>query len=280
MPSLVVLLTFGVFEIWGGIAAIPHGPTGTLVSSYTPPLLLDGDFVSSGAQTLTIDSQAAPGAIGGVNLFPAPHVGIQILIDRASTQTTGTNGPYAFALQYTSRQPPNDLPQTVRLNQSVAWPATSGSITQLTIGVNFVARIGDPDRVSLSLSGGPTVSRLSGRVEPMAYTTFHLGGRSVLFEDDYRLAMAIQPAYAGGFNAGGDVSVSVGHHLAVVAGYRFLGGADVDAGAKPASILNPTEVSLAQSLDEVASGLGSPKGRLSQSSARLFVGLKVGSRRR
>jgi hypothetical protein len=270
-------------EIWGGVTAVPAGPSSTLVSAYSPPLLLDGDFISHGGQTLTIDRALATGVAGGINLFPAPHAGVQIVIDRASAGVSGTNGPYTIALQYTSRQPPNDLPQIVNLNQSVAWPATAGSITRLTVAFNAVARIGAPDRVSVTLSGGPTVSRLSGAVQPLGYTTFHLGGHSVLFADAYRIAMAIDPTRAIGFNAGGDLSVAVGDHIAIVAGYRFFGGSDVDVATTPAAILNPEEVSLAQSLGEVASGLGLVKARLSQTESRLLVGVKVGvarSRRR
>jgi hypothetical protein len=46
-------------------------------------------------------------------------------------------------------------------------------------------------------------------LQPLAFTTYRLGGRSVLFEDDYLLAASLEPTNAVGFNAGGDVSFTV-----------------------------------------------------------------------
>src|SRR5689334_24866609 len=86
-------------EWWGAASGSASGPTGTLVSSYSPPLLLDGDFTSDASQT--VSARAAGVTVGftaGMNVFPSEHVGVQVLFDRASYNLSGANGPYAVNL--------------------------------------------------------------------------------------------------------------------------------------------------------------------------------------
>lgn len=263
-------------EIWGAMAAALAGPTGTVVSDYSPPLLLDGnDFTSRGAQTLTIDTMRAPGVTGGVNVFPLAHFGIQVLVDRASFGVSGTNTPYVYTLTYVSRQPPDNVPQTFTIGDTVAWPDTSGSVTQLSMALNAVARIGSPSGFNVTLSGGPTIAWLTGTAEPLGYTAFNMGGHAVLFSNQYRLAMEIDRAHAFGFDAGGEFNAPVGRHLAVVVGYRYFDGGDVDVTATAKQILNPDVIGLSQSLDDIASRIAPVHGRLSTSGSRALVGLKV-----
>ena len=81
---------------------------------------------------------------------------------------SGVNTPYEVTLQYTSRQPPNDLLVPVNIHQSTPWPDTTGSLSQTGLAVNGVVRFGDPSRVSATLSGGLTGYWLSGTVQPVA----------------------------------------------------------------------------------------------------------------
>ena len=108
--------------------------------------------------------------------------------------------------------------------KSTVWPNTSGSLTQAALAFNAVARIGRPDRLSVTISGGPTYYRLSGDVQPLGFTTFPLGGHSVLFQDDYRLALALEPSHALGWDAGGDFNAAVGRRAAIIMGYRYFAG--------------------------------------------------------
>jgi hypothetical protein len=132
-----------------------------------------------------------------------------------------------------------------------------------------------PDHIGLTVSGGPTYLRVSGAVQPLGYTTFHLGGHSVLFEDDYRLAVAVKSANAVRFNVGGDLTIVVGRSTAVLVGYRYLAGPNVEVSLRPSAILNPDQVFFQQALDEIASRIAPVSMRLSPSGSRVLAGLKV-----
>ncbi|MEQ1758192.1 MAG: hypothetical protein ABL986_07730 [Vicinamibacterales bacterium] len=106
-------------EVWGAVTGVMTGPAGSLVSSYSPPLLFDGDFTSRGGQTLRVETGATVGLTGGVNVFPSRRVGIQMLFDRASFAVSGTNTAYTVALQYVSRPPPDNVPRIVNVDHSV-----------------------------------------------------------------------------------------------------------------------------------------------------------------
>jgi hypothetical protein len=260
-------------EVWGAVTGAVSGPAGSLQTAYSPPLLLDGDFMSRGGQTLKADTGFAIGWTAGVNLFPTSRVGFQIALDRASCDLSGTNSAYTYSLQYVSRQPPDNVAQMVNVNRSIAWPDTSGSLTQLTIAFNAVVRIGRPDRLAATISGGPTYHRLSGAVQPLGFTAFQLGGHSVLFQDDYRLGFSLGPSQSPGFDAGGEIRVPAGGHAAIVAGYRFIGGPHADVAASSTTILNADELTFQQSLADVGSRLALAPMRISVSGSRVFIGV-------
>ena len=263
-------------EVWGAVSAVLETPTGTVVSDYSPPLLLDGtDFVSHGGQTLSIATPREAGASAGINLFLHPHVGVQLLAERTAFDVSGANSPYAYTLRYVSRQPPDYVPQTFTTGNTVPWPDSSGSLTELWIALNAVARIGDPQRTNVTLSGGPALVRMSGTIEPLGYTAYHLGGHAVLFEDDYRLAVDLGPDYRFGFDAGGDLNVGVGRHFAVMLGYRYFRVRGMDVAASPTTIRNPDQIGMAQSIGDIAAALAPIQARITPSRSRLVAGLKL-----
>ena len=262
-------------ELWGAVTTIPSGQLGTLVSSYSPPLLLDGDYTSHANQTLTLKGAWHPGVEAGANLFVVPRAGIQISFDWDSQALSGINSPYDVTLQYISRPPPNNEPVPVTVHQTTAWPDTTGTLTRIAVNADGVVRLGRPERVSGTLSGGLTFYRISGNVQPIAYTTYRLGGRSVLFADDYELAAAFEPTQTVGFNLGGDVNISIARGLALTAGYRYLGGPATDVPVRELSVLNPDEIFFAQTPVEIARQMALPPAHVSVASSRFLVGLKL-----
>ena len=238
------------------------------------PLLFGSDFTSRGGQTLAANAQSTLGLSGGVNIFPVSRLGLQVLVERASYDLSGANTPYLIALQYISRPPPSGEAQQTTLNQSNAWPDTSGSLTEWAVAFNAATRVGHPDRVGLILSAGPTFYRLSGEVQPLGFTTFRLGGHSVLFQDDYRLAASFEPSTGLGFDAGIELTAALGPHAAFVTGYRYFGGPALDARVQPTDILNTHELIQPESISSIVARLGPPAARVSMDSSRLFVGIK------
>jgi len=250
-------------------------PAGQLTASYSPPLLFAIDYTSHGGQTLALDAGRGVGFEAGVNFFATPHLGLQILANRASMDLAGANGPYALQMTYVSIQPPFVVPQTFNLQVSIPWPDTSGSLTQLTVAVNPVVRLGQADRVNATVSGGLSYYRLSGTAQSLGYTEFRLGGHSVLFSDEYHLAVSLEPANVIGFNAGGEVNVPLGRRAAIVVGYRYLGGPTADVPVRLSTILNADQVIIQETTASIAERLSPAPARVGVSGSRLLFGVKV-----
>jgi hypothetical protein len=263
-------------EFWGAVTAEQTGPSGSVVSSYSPPLLLDGtDYTSHASQTVTFDGQTNVGFEAGVNLFFARHAGLQLIFDRRSSDLEGTNGPYDVTLNYISRPPPENQTIPVTVNNSTPWPDTTGSITQSTFSVNGVVRAGTSSRIDATLSGGLSILRLSGTVQPVGFTQYNLGGHSVLFENEYRLAMSLGATSAVGFNLGGDLNVHVARHVALLIGSRCFGGPSVNVPVHVASVLNPEEITFAQTIADIERWLAPAPAHVHIASWRVFAGVKV-----
>jgi hypothetical protein len=264
-------------EVWGSLSTAFAGSPGTLTSSYSPPAPGLSVVSNTAAQTLTIDGNTSLGFQGGVNVFLVPHAGLQIIVDRISTSVSGRNTPYDTALVYLQSVTPQSPPITHTVENSVPWPDTTGSLTQWTTALNGVARVGPHGRVSATLSGGLSYYRLSGTVQPLAYTVYgvepHIG-RDIVFSELWHLGLALDPTNALGVNAGGDVNIAVRKHGAVMIGYRYLGGASLELPTRVETISYTAQVP-PRGMTPVASGLLTPpvKG-VSPSGSRFVVGLK------
>jgi len=263
------------FEAWGGLGVSLAGPSGTLASSYSPPLLFDGAFTSSATQTITLDTGSSVGVQGGVNLFATPRVGFQVLVGGESNDLSGASTPYSYTLTYTSRQPPNNQEVPILVQSTTTWPAPIGSLSDFRTSINGVVRVGPAGRASATISGGLTLHRLSGALQPVAYTSFRLGGRSVLFTDDYRLSVALDPTTAVGFNVGGDLDVAVAKHVAVMIGLRYDGGPAANVAARPDSVVNADQIVFEQSVTDIAQRLALPPTEVSLSAWRVVVAVKL-----
>jgi hypothetical protein len=263
------------FEAWAGLGVSLSGPSGSLTSSYSPPLLFDGDFTSSATQTIAFETGSAAGVEGGVNVFFTGHAGFQVLVGGGSADLSGSSTPYSYALAYTSRQPPGDQEVPVVVQNRTPWPDPTGSLSDFRTSINGLVRIGPAGRTWGDISGGLTFHRLSGTLQPLAYTSFRLGGHSALFVDDYRLRVALEPTVAVGFNVGGDLNVAVARHFALLAGYRYEGGSRAQLVVQPGSVLNPDEITLEQPLADIAHRLALPPAEASYSGSWMVVGAKL-----
>jgi len=263
-------------EFWGAVTAGQTGPSGSIVSSYSPPLLLDGsDYTSHASQTVTFDGQSHAGFEAGANLFFARHGGLQLLFDRRSPEVEGTNGPYDVTLHYNSRVPPDNQAIPVTVNKSIPWPDTTGSITQSIFSVNGVLRVGTSSRIDATLSGGLSIQQLSGTVEQSGFTQYNLGGHSVLFENEYHLAMSLGPTSAVAVNLGGDLNVHVATHVALVFGARYFGGASVDMPVHVASVLNPEEITFTQTVADIERWMAPSPAQVHIGGWHVLAGLKL-----
>lgn len=129
--------------------------------------------------------------------------------------------------------------------------------------------------MSATASGGLTIHRLTATLQPLAFTSFHLGSHSVLFEDDYHLMMALGPTISIGVNVGGDVNIALGSRAALMIGYRYFGGSRPRITAQPRDIVNADQVVFDQPLTDIAARLGATPVTVSLSHSRIMVGVKV-----
>lgn len=262
-------------ELWGGIVALGEAPTGRLTSTYAPPLLPAGEFSSRGGQTLTLDARRALGFEAGVNILSSRHLGLQIAASRASADLAGANGPYGFEFTYVSRQPPDSTPQTFSIQQSIPWPDTTGSMSMVTASLNGIVRVGSAGHVNATASAGVGYGRISGTARALGYTTFRMGGRAVLFSDEYHIEAALGAASAVGFNVDGEIAVPVRDRTAVLVACRFFAAPPVDVSVRAASILNAGEVTNEETVDSVSRRSPIAPVRMDVSGARVLAGVKV-----
>ena len=224
-------------EVWGALhVTFGHG-SGQLESSYVPEVVSAPDAEGSARQVLALDPATERGVEIGVNLFPARSLGIQGFVSYAGADLGGVNSPYELQLRYVSRPPPDYQPMPVELSESVAWPDTTGRLRQLTLGVGPAVRWRRPP-VTIVASGGLAWIRLSGEAEPLAFTTFRLGGHSTLFSDDFRVRAALGPTSILGGYLGGVLAVDVSRHVAVATGLRVLVAGDADVSARVDAIVD------------------------------------------
>lgn len=262
-------------ELWGAFSAVLDAPAGTLGSSFTPPLFSGTAISSYGNQILTINGNNGPGWQAGVNFFPSRHLGLQVLVDRGKADVSGVNGNYTVELTYVYQDPFSLAKRIFTTGGSVPWPDTTGTLKQLTVGFNAVARTDPARRVSASVSGGLSWYRITGDAQPLGYTEYHMGGHSTLFSSDMKLAIGLGPTDSAGYNIGGDVSIALGPHAAILLGYRYLGGKSVDVAVTPIAVVNAAETPLVPTPQEIAQRMQPAPVHLRVSSSRLVAGLKV-----
>jgi hypothetical protein len=269
-------------ELWGSVSASLTAPSGSLTSSYSPPALFFQPPINTATQTLTFDSRTGAGFEAGANFFLSPHAGFQIFADRVSMNVSGPGTPYELTLQY--RQPldlgPNPPFKTVNLHQSIPLPDSTGSLTQWVTAANAVVRLRPSGRVNATLSGGLNYYRMNGNVQPLGYTIYSGPSRPFalfsLSQVDYRLALALEPTNAFGFNTGGDVNICLRKEVAVVVGYRYLGGPVTDVATHTESIFSEAlnKTIPATDLQNFGGNPVPPPARISVSGSRILVGLK------
>ncbi len=262
-------------EVWGALSVGPGPGDGLLSSRYSPPLLRDGSFTSQADQSLTLHPGAMTGFEAGIAWFPTRVVGLRVAVSRQRADLSGANGPYHVRLDYTSQPPPDYTPTPVTVEYTRQWPDTSGSMREWDVTVAGAARWGPGRPVSGSVFAGLTWRRASGLAESLGYTTFSLGGHSVLFSDQERFAFEFGPVTKLGFNAGADLDIALGRHAALVVGYRYTGGPETLLPVRLTRLVNPDEVISQTPLPDAQLRLAPGPVALTPGGSRLVFGLKV-----
>jgi len=208
-------------EVAGGSGLASGSGDGTFDSRYAPPFPFV-EHTSLATQRLVLQRDHAPLLWTSLTWFPAAHVGLEGRVDYRRTGLHGANGPYTLSARYIARQPPDFVPRQYSFDSSSDWPDTTGHAGQLTATAAMVLRLGEPTRTTLRLMAGGGLTTVRGRFEPVGYSTFVLGGHSVLLSDDHRLSMRFGSATTLGVATGAELHVPMGGHAAAVGGWRLF----------------------------------------------------------
>lgn len=261
-------------EAWLAAAAVPWTPTGKLTTSYPPEVALISGAEGRLGQTLTLEPSLGRGVEFGLNAFPQQTFGVQVFASRVAADVGGVNTPFDIDLRYVSWPPPDNVPTPVSVARSVAWPDTVGRLRQWTLGAGPAVRWQRPG-LAVVASGGLAWVRLDGTVQPLGYTTFRLGGHSVLFEEDYRVGAALGPtSVLAGFVSGG-IDVCLGRHVAATMGLRVLVAGDAGLPATIDTIVDATAGLMPPLPADVDRLMAPVPARQSPQRVALTIGLKL-----
>lgn len=261
-------------EVAGGSGLAGGSGAGTFDSSYSPPFPFV-DHSGTATQQITLERDVAPLMWASLTWFASAHVGIEGRVDYRQSDLHGDNGPYAVTMTYTARLPPDFIAREYTFDTSTEWPDTSGHAGQLTASGALVLRVGEPSRTTLRLIAGGGVTNLRGRFEPVAYTTFALGGHSVLFPDEHRLSMRFGSTTAFGLATGADLHVPVGGHAAIVLGWRLFVPREMDMAVTVDGLAASDSAINELQLDEVQRTLAPSPIRWRPVTTDLTAGLSV-----
>jgi hypothetical protein len=263
--------------VWGGAAVAAPSSGGSLTSAYSPVLELASGYTSHAEQTLNVDRGTGAGAEIGVDLFLTRTVGIQAALARSRANLSGSaNSEYRTSLRYVAMQPPDYIPREYTAENAQAWPDTTGSVSSSTLLVGGVVRLGSAgSRIGGTLAAGVSATRVSARVESLAYSSYRLGGHSVLFGSQHRVVIGtagsdavLRPYLAG------QVGLRVNGRLSAVAGLRVEIGGAAAVNVRPDSLVDPNEGIFVPSLADVQSVLALQPIQLPMPRCQIVVGLR------
>jgi hypothetical protein len=224
----IVLLTLSIpaaaqprVEGFGSLSTPVGGPNGLFITDYIPELVYGGGTGGRAGQTLNLDSGREFGFEGGVNVLFVPRAGLQVFVSRDHRTFDGPNTPYDLRLEYLARQPPDYIQRAYTFDRSFDWPDTVGDMTTWHVAANGLLRF-EGRRADVTLTGGLLLSHPTGQFETAAFHEFRLGGHSVLFYEEAIVGMKFEESWHAGFNAGAEVAVRIGRHVALTAGIRLL----------------------------------------------------------
>ncbi len=267
-------------EIFGGLGIYWPALDTVYDASYVPSkvssidqLFVTPDPRSEARQFLSLQGQRSAGIGLGVNVYPHRVVGFQFLFDRSSLDVAGENENKEVDLVWDSIAFPSPDPVVREASLSLETPDTEGTLDELALSFNLVARFGEGRPVSGSVSSGLTYFRFDLEAQSLSALAGYLGGHAVLFNDVYEMAYSTETADAFGFNVGGSVDIALGSHAAIVADGRLFWAPAPSAPVTLTEIVsqNISTVPVSQ-IDEF---LDLPPMSIEPGFFRILVGVKV-----
>ena len=266
-------------EIFGGLGFWRPSLDTSYDASYVPSrvgginqLFVIPDPRSEARQLLALQGKTSPGLGFGVNVYPHRVLGFQFLLDRASVDIVGENGPHEVDLVWDSINFPSPDPVVREASLSIDASDTEGRLDELALSFNLTARFGAPGAVSGSVSSGLTYFRFDGEAERLGALAGSLGGHAVLFTELFEMSYSTATADALGLNVGGNVDFSLGSHGAVFVDGRFFWAPRTEAAVHLTEIVSANVGTVP--LSQIEDYLALPPMAIDPGSFRVLFGVK------
>ena len=266
-------------EIFGGLGFWRPSLDTSYDASYVPSrvgginqLFVIPDPRSEARQLLALQGKTSPGLGFGVNVYPHRVLGFQFLLDRASVDIVGENGPHEVDLVWDSINFPSPDPVVREASLSIDASDTEGRLDELALSFNLTARFGAPGAISGSVSSGLTYFRFHGEAERIGALAGSLGGHAVLFTELFEMSYSTATADALGLNVGGNVDFSLGSHGAVFVDGRFFWAPRTEAAVRLTEIVSANVGTVP--LSQIEDYLALPPMAIDPGSFRVLFGVK------
>jgi len=242
---------------------------------FTPRIEFEPPSNGTAGHTLELSGENGFGVRGAIGVALGHRFGLELLVSHVRHDAGGPSSPYAYRFDYTARQPPSNEPQTFTHEREQSWPDAEARLRQVVLGLSLRARFPIGSSATLGLSAGPTLHRLSGELDSLAWTHFYFGGHAVLFEDTFRLGADIPGAWKPGVALGGELDVRLGGKLGLVVDVRYFLAGEAEVQPKLSGILNADQALRTLSLEEIAGELPLAPVRFDPSFFSTSAGLRL-----
>ena len=210
------------FELGFGWTLVRPSMDTTYVNRYQPPFTPADRYIASSAdQTVRFRAKTTYGLNGYFNVLFTESFGLQVLADYHRPGFGGANGPYEIGVQFQAFGPETYA-------DSVDWQASTGNLTETVFSLNALARFRVDDKLSLSLSAGPSVFHFEGKAGHIGYTFFELtqvGDEFRLSGGTYRMVVDFGPQTKYGANIGVEAAYEAFRSVILAVDLRYYAAA-------------------------------------------------------
>jgi hypothetical protein len=245
------------------------------VHSFTPRIDFEPPSNGTAGHTLELSGENGFGVRGTIGVALGRRLGLELLVAHSRHDAGGPSSPYAYRFDYTARQPPSNELQTFTHEREQSWPDAEARFRQVVLGLSLRARFPVGSSATVGLSAGPTLHRLSGEMESLAWTHFYFGGHAVLFEDTFRLGADLPATWKAGLALGGELDIRLGGKLGLVVDLRYDLAGEAEIQPTLSVILNAEEVLRSLSVEEIAGELPLAPVHLDPSFFSTSAGLRL-----
>jgi hypothetical protein len=267
-------------HVWAAVGAATGGDAA--LDLQAEPLRLGG---FSADASLTMDAPI-PGGLrpaieAGLSWRAGRHAGVQVWLAHDEATPQLAPGTFHTTLDYVTSFPSGSVPVQVHDERDNPWPAidgpaVDGTISRWALGIEGMARW-TRGRLSGAISGGLARVRVAGRVTPLPFRSYWLGGHQVVFSQDHELTTRLGPASAWRGVVGTGLDSQLTRRVAVTTNVRLVAGSALDLPVQVRHITPPIpEFGQPVSPDAVAAAVSGSTVRVPTASVRVLVGLKVG----